>query len=247
MIFKFLSKNFYISFSIVFFIYFLDRLSKIYVIELDKNNLRGELDINNICDNVLSIAVGKKSIKSHDSLEYLMAGFPLVSQEKHISNLLQNDYTVVLIEQTTEPPNPERDVTQILSPGTCISHNRDINNYLMSVYIECYNYKNSNILKGAISCIDLSTGKSNIHMIENIKYDNDYVIDEIGRYINFYNPNECIFQTENYDLKNDDILKKWDLNTKCYRINHLENPLYKKPSYQRDILMKIYNKNGELK
>ena len=39
MIFKFLSKNFYISFSIVALIYFLDRLSKIYVIELDKNNL----------------------------------------------------------------------------------------------------------------------------------------------------------------------------------------------------------------
>ena len=38
MIFKFLSKNFYISFSIVFFIYFLDRLSKIYVIQLDENN-----------------------------------------------------------------------------------------------------------------------------------------------------------------------------------------------------------------
>ena len=39
MIFKFLSKNFYISFSIVSLIYFLDRLSKIYVIQLDKNNL----------------------------------------------------------------------------------------------------------------------------------------------------------------------------------------------------------------
>jgi len=39
MTFKFLSKNFYISFSIVALIYFLDRLSKIYVIELDKNNL----------------------------------------------------------------------------------------------------------------------------------------------------------------------------------------------------------------
>jgi len=38
MIFKFLSKNFYISFSIVALIYFLDRLSKIYVIQLDKNN-----------------------------------------------------------------------------------------------------------------------------------------------------------------------------------------------------------------
>ena len=39
MIFKFFSKNFYISFSIVALIYFLDRLTKIYVIQLDKNNL----------------------------------------------------------------------------------------------------------------------------------------------------------------------------------------------------------------
>ena len=39
MIFKLLSKNFYISFSIVALIYFLDRMSKIYVIQLDKINL----------------------------------------------------------------------------------------------------------------------------------------------------------------------------------------------------------------
>ena len=38
MIFKFFSKNFYISFSLVTLIYFLDRLTKIFVIQLDKNN-----------------------------------------------------------------------------------------------------------------------------------------------------------------------------------------------------------------
>jgi signal peptidase II len=43
MIFKFLGKNFYISFSIVTLIYFLDRLSKIYVIQLDKNNLGSDI------------------------------------------------------------------------------------------------------------------------------------------------------------------------------------------------------------
>ena len=43
MIFKFLSKNFYTSFSIVALIYFLDRLSKIYVIQLDKNNLGSDI------------------------------------------------------------------------------------------------------------------------------------------------------------------------------------------------------------
>jgi signal peptidase II len=43
MIFKFLSKNFYISFLIVASIYFLDRLTKIYVIQLNKNNLGSDI------------------------------------------------------------------------------------------------------------------------------------------------------------------------------------------------------------
>ena len=43
MIFKFLSKNFYISFSIVALIYFLDRVSKMVVIQLDENSLGSEI------------------------------------------------------------------------------------------------------------------------------------------------------------------------------------------------------------
>ena len=43
MTFKFLSKNFYFSFSIVALIYFFDRLTKIYVIQLDKNNLGSDI------------------------------------------------------------------------------------------------------------------------------------------------------------------------------------------------------------
>ena len=43
MIFKFLTKNFYISISIVALIYFLDRLTKIYVIQLDKNNFGSDI------------------------------------------------------------------------------------------------------------------------------------------------------------------------------------------------------------
>ena len=43
MIFKFLGKNFYLSFSIIALIYFLDRLSKIFVIQLDKNSFGSEI------------------------------------------------------------------------------------------------------------------------------------------------------------------------------------------------------------
>ena len=43
MILKFLSKNFYIGFSIVALIYFLDRITKIFVIQLDRNNLGSDI------------------------------------------------------------------------------------------------------------------------------------------------------------------------------------------------------------
>jgi len=41
--FKFLSKNFYVSFSIVALIYLLDRITKIFVIQLDKNSLGSDI------------------------------------------------------------------------------------------------------------------------------------------------------------------------------------------------------------
>ena len=43
MILKFLSKNFYISFSLVILVYLLDRLTKILVIQLDKNNVGSDI------------------------------------------------------------------------------------------------------------------------------------------------------------------------------------------------------------
>jgi signal peptidase II len=75
MIFKFLSKNFYISFSIVTLIYFLDRLSKIYVIQLDKNNLGSDI-FNSAYLNV--VLIWNKGI-----------AFGLFSfDEKHLYNIL---------------------------------------------------------------------------------------------------------------------------------------------------------------
>ena len=43
MISKFLNKNFYINFSIVISVYFIDRLTKMFVIQLDKNNLGSDI------------------------------------------------------------------------------------------------------------------------------------------------------------------------------------------------------------
>ena len=70
--------------------------------------------------------------------------------------------------------------------------------------------------------------------------------DEISRLINFYNASELIFQTENFNLTQDDVLNKWDINHDCFRINHLNDTILKKPSYQNDILRQIFNMNTML-
>jgi DNA mismatch repair ATPase MutS len=51
----------------------------------------------------------------------VMAGFPLASLPKFRDKILANNYTIVLVEQVSEPPNPERKVTEIISPGTNVN------------------------------------------------------------------------------------------------------------------------------
>ena len=84
MIFKFLSKKFYISLSIVSLIYFLDRLSKIYVIQLDKNNLGSEI-FNSTYLNI--VLIWNKGI-----------AFGLLSfNESHLYNILSLIISIIVV------------------------------------------------------------------------------------------------------------------------------------------------------
>ena len=98
-------------------------------------------DIYYICQNILSNSLQvTKQNKNKPDISYsncLLAGFPIFSIQKYENILLNNNYTVVIVEQITSPPNPERGVTRIVSPGTTIEgFNKQENHYLMSIYIE---------------------------------------------------------------------------------------------------------------
>ena len=84
----------------------------------------GEKNIYNICQNLLGIAVTRrnKKILEVSYNNYLQAGVPSFGIKKYTDLLLNNNYTVVIVGQITSPPNPERGVTEILSPGTCIDN-----------------------------------------------------------------------------------------------------------------------------
>ena len=68
----------------------------------------------------------------------------------------------------------------------------------MSIYIEKNAYMNKDVFITGLSTIDLSTGKNYLHYILSKEEDSGLWIDEIGRYIHFYNPSELLFHFKNF-------------------------------------------------
>lgn len=172
----------------------------------------------NIIDNDLYIiadlcgiqtARKNKSISEISKSNPVMAGFPLHSISKFTQILLNNNYTIVLIEQITEPPNPKRAVTEILSPGSNINIFNKQSNYMMVIFYEIIN----GFVIAGISGIDLSTGKTFVYEVGSTKQDPDFANDEIYRFISTYNPIELIILS--YQISDENkkaILKKININ-----------------------------------
>ena len=90
---------------------------------------REDSDHFDVCRDIMNIMVTRRD-KDPDSTQYhqYMAGIPTHSIKRYYKTLLKNNYTVIVVEQVTPAPNPERAVTKILSPGCSLSE--DIYNNL---------------------------------------------------------------------------------------------------------------------
>ena len=200
-------------------------------------------DIYHVCQNILQISVSKrnKKIQEISHSNYLLGGFPSICISKYESILLNHNYTVVIVEHITPPPNPERAVTRVVSPGTSLdNYNKQDSHYLMSLYIERIQKKERDVFLIGVSAIDLSTGKNYVHTIQSRIEDSNYWNDEISRYIHFYNPCEIIFHTRNYELTKDIIIQYWDINHDSIQINHYSLSDISKLSFQNEFLQNVF-------
>ena len=70
---------------------------------------------------ILNIIVSKKnkSIIEVNNKNPYMLGFPSSALNKFLKILIDNGYTIVIGDQITPPPNPNRAITGVYSPGTC--------------------------------------------------------------------------------------------------------------------------------
>ncbi len=209
-------------------------------------NLREISDLLNI-----QLSRRNKNIIENSRNNALMMGFPTHSLKKFVNILLGACYTLVIIEQTTEPPNVVRQITNVYSTGTYIEdvQNSDPNN-IVSIYIEeesCHRTGNSIYLLG-LSSIDLTTGECTVYQKNNHLYDKKAVFEDLYRFVESFNPKEIIYHHgELKTIKKEDVLNS--LNT-VNRLVHFDYPEVKnekkKLKYQNEILKKGYKNCGML-
>ena len=210
-------------------------------------------DVASICNFQISRKDKKKTLSRNNPY---MAGFPLHALDKYIFILLNHNYTVVLIEQVTSPPDPERKVTNIYSPGTIINHlQTQETNHLMSVYIEHWtsvhhrsSTPNTKNIYAGISIIDLSTGTNHIYETYSKVDDKNSIVDEIYRSIKIHNPVEIIFtydELPNSFTKNE-FIRHLEITLKKTHFHDSIKSEYKKKMYQNQFLKEIFSHTGLL-
>ena len=144
-----------------------------------------------------------KTIENIDEKNPYMLGFPSAALQKFLKILVDNKYIVIVIDQTTLPPNPAREITGIYSDATFLDGNVVDSKFIMLLFIEINSLINnsqnkldktkSNISIGMVS-IEVSTGYINYYETHGSGIINENeALEECQRYYHYFRPAELIF------------------------------------------------------
>ena len=177
-----------------------------------------------------------------------MMGFPLHVTQTFVEKLINMNYTVVLIDQTTEPPNPKREITGIYSPSTYLEKSSNKTNNLVSIIIDKIKTKSKDQLCIGLASYDLATGQGYFYETYSTSNDELLALDDTLRFLDTVPPREILLVNKISEpianMKPADLIQYLQLNqTNIYEIN-LDNQ--EKIKYQERILSQIFPSNNQL-
>ena len=220
---------------------------------VDNDNERVNADNMYRLSDIMNIQLTRKnkSIAENSRGNPLMIGVNIYSIDKYIQILLNSFYTIILIEQTSQPPFVKREVTNIYSPGTNIKYTSsgDSNN-LVAIYVEEIESKknyNTQFCCGA-SCIDLSTGKNMVYETYSKTDDSSFALDELFKFIQVYEPKEVILVKKNVSISDSQLFSYLYLSEKIVHVKDATecDKEFFQLNYQSQFLGRIFKNTGLL-
>lgn len=197
-----------------------------------------------------------KSITTIDEKNPYMLGFNCAATNKFLKLLIDNNYTVVTVDQTTPPPKPKREVTNIFSPSTYIDNITTENKYLMVLYFETNSALNSTKSNVSVGMCAVDSTLGDVYWYEShgsgILNENE-AWEEAQRFYHHYRPVELIIyqidntttNSETQNTKKINIGEKIDIIPNQIMLEYKKiNPEYTKLSFQNKLLKKVYPQCG---
>jgi DNA mismatch repair protein MutS len=224
---------------------------EIYAVQNDDESVGADIyAVSDLCN--IQVSRKNKSILENHRQNPLMAGFPLSIVSKHIQTLVGHGYTVVVIRQVTPPPNPRREVTEIISPSTHIQPQGADHTYLMVLYWEyvpvAYGATRYQWTVG-MAAVDITTGDVTVAEALPRTDDRHFAKDEAYRWIQMLQPRELLMAGETTPH----LLRELQLDIlhpsrKVHSITASDSanassasqPPYHKLAYQEQLFQKLY-------
>jgi DNA mismatch repair protein MutS len=164
---------------------------------------------------ILNIVLTRKSKKilSNSMQNPLMLGFPCVALSKYVPVLLEEDYTVVVVEQVKVSKSSSnsfiRKVVDVISPSTYIEGNVNNDNYLVVLYTDKHKHV-------GMSAISLLTGNSVVHECYSDPNDVSKAFDDALSFIKQYRPREVVIGTNSKKGKSEHLVATAQSNSYSY-------------------------------
>lgn len=194
----------------------------------------------NIISGILNYSVTKKnkSIKEVSEKNPYMLGFPIANLSSFLKKLVDNHYTVIVIKQVTEAPNPiKRELLGIFSPGTFIENLNPDSNYIVSVYVHTEkSLAGIDLYCIGMSALDLSVGTSVVYETYSKESDINYALDETNRFLINYMPKQLLV----YGKINDFVRKYLELDERKFKAMGEPDSNFKKLSFVNKYIRQYY-------
>jgi DNA mismatch repair protein MutS len=221
---------------------------ELYAIDNDDERAGADIyTVSDICN--LQVSRKNKAILENSRQNPLMAGFPLSIVSKHIQTMVEHGYTVIVIRQVTPPPNPRREVTEIVSPATQMQPQGTDHTYLMALYWEfipvAYGSKKFHWAVG-MAAVDITTGDVIVAEALPKMGDRHFAKDEAYRWMQMFQPRELLMAgaappEERTELYEDLQLDVWKIHRNVHeRWDTPTLKTYQKITYQEQVFQKLY-------
>jgi len=223
-------------------------------------------DLSTVCY-ILHLKLTRKNSKiiENSRSNPQLAGFKKIYVAKYVKMLIDYNYTVILVEQTTPPPNPKREVKRIISPATFsmemesfsdVENDFETTPFLLGIRYTTWMYQGKKYWNAPIILFDCTTGKCAFLLHDNPFEELESVREWIIQRIESIQPYEIIWLldekkevSEEEEIYNKQHPKYW-LHTNHYMhqdrfVKELPTS-YKKNSYQNELLKQYFSKDSSM-